>query len=184
MNVSNNPGTLSLNPSIAAFGANVHIVWRDADTNNQNSKIFYAKSNNAGASFSSTVTLANPESLISDIKAFEDKVYVVYSQSQVVDGIQVSDIFLIKSTDSGSTLSSPINLSPATEVPNPNPNQIGRSTNPHIDISGDNVAITWDERVSALNPHSEVFFVSSTDAGNTFTEPMSISGSLEMIVPL
>jgi hypothetical protein len=177
-NVSNNAGTLSFIPAIAASGANVHIVWRDADTDIQNSKIFYVKSSNAGASFSSPVTLANPESLISDIKAFEDKVYIVYSQSQVVDGNQVRDIFFIKSTDNGSTFSSPINLSLVTEVPNPNPTLIGSSTNSHIDISGDNLAITWDERVSPSNPHSEIFFVGSTDAGSTFTEPMSISGSL------
>lgn len=177
-NVSNNPGTLSLNPSIAALGANVHIIWRDADTNNQNSKIVYAKSNNAGVSFSNTVTLANPESRISDIQVLEDNVYVVYSQSEVVNGNLDSEIFIIKSTDGGSTFSSPINLSPATEVPDPNPLQIGRTTNPHIDLSGDNVAITLDERVAGLNPHSEVFFVYSTDGGITFTDPMSISGNL------
>ena len=121
-----------------------------------NCNILYTKSSDVGSSFTSPVVVASPESSLPDIKAFEDKVYIVYSQSQVVDGIQVRDIFLIKSTDSGSTLSSPINLSPATEVPNPNPLQIGSSNNPHIDLSGDNVAITWDERVSPSDPHNEM----------------------------
>lgn len=178
IDVSDTQGTLNRNPSVATFGNDVYVVWSNCNIDGTNCKILYTKSSDVGSSFTSPVVVASPESSLPDIKVLEDMVYIVYSQSQVVDGIQVRDIFLIKSTDSGSTFSSPINLSLATEVPNPNPLQIGSSNNPHIDLSGDNVAITWDERVSPSDPHNEIFFVGSTDAGSTFTEPMSISGNL------
>ena len=48
--------------------------------------------------FSSTpVALTAPESAVPSVNVFEDKVYIVYAQSYSVNGVQVRDVFLIKS---------------------------------------------------------------------------------------
>ena len=162
IDVSNTEGTLSKNPSMAAFGNNVYVVWTDCDdTRGTNCKILYTKSDNAGASFSSTpVILTAPESALPDVKAFEDKVYIVYTQSSPVNGVQVRDVFLLKSTDAGKTFASPVNLSASLATGGfTNP----ASNNPNIGVSGDNVGITWEERVATPAPHWEVYFVGSTE---------------------
>ena len=80
-------------------------------------------------------------------------------------------MFLLKSTDGGQSFGGPVNLSVGI------PNSV--SIHPNIDVSDNNVAITWELRFpSSANPHWEVFFVGSTDAGNTFSDPISISSSL------
>lgn len=81
INISNNPGTLSRNPSIAAFGSNVHVAWPDCDNliTNSNCKIFYTKSSNAGLGFTPPIALSTPESSLPDIKVFENNVYLVWS---------------------------------------------------------------------------------------------------------
>jgi hypothetical protein len=66
---------------------------------------------------------------------------------------------------------SPVNLS--ISLPD------STSQNPNIDVSGNNMAITWEERMtSAANHHFEIFFVGSIDAGNNLSDPISISSSL------
>jgi hypothetical protein len=175
INLSNTEGTLSKNPAIAAFGSNVYVVWADCETNGFNCKVLYVKSSNGGGSFSnSPVVLTAVDSVLPDIKAFEDKVYVVYDQKYPTNDGIVSDIFLLKSTDGGNTFASPINLSVNLAVGGTaNPG----SNNPNIGVSGDNVGITWEDRVAAPAPHWEVYFAGSTDAANTFNKPISITSS-------
>jgi hypothetical protein len=170
-NISNAPPTLSRNPSIAAVGSNVFVVWAECNTNGTNCKIFYTKSSNGGLNFTSPVAITAPESSLPDIKAFENNVYVVYGQAYPVNGVIVRDVFLLKSTDGGQSFGSPVNLSASL------PNSV--SQHPNIDVDNANVAITWENRIpSSANPHWEVFFSGSIDAGNTFSDPISLSSSL------
>lgn len=171
VNLSNSPGTLSKNPSLAAFGNNVYVVWTDCDTDGTNCKILYSKSSNAGASFTTAaaVSAPAPESTLPDVKVSQDKVYVVYGQVHNVNGGQKRDVVLLKSIDSGITFGSPVNLS--GNLPGIDDN------NPHIDVFGDVVAITWEDRIATPSPHWEIYFTGSTDAANTLSNPISISGS-------
>jgi hypothetical protein len=171
IDISNNPGTVSKNPSIAAFGSNVYVAWQDCDQTGTNCKILYTKSSNAGLGFTSPVVLSGPESIVPDIKVFENNVYLVYGQAYPVNSVIRRDVFLLKSTDGGQNFASPVNLS--ISIPD------STSQNPNIDVSGNNVAITWEERMtSAANSHFEIFFVGSIDAGNILSDPISISSSL------
>jgi hypothetical protein len=96
---------------------------------------------------------------------------LVYGQAYPVNGVIKRDVFLLKSTDGGQNFASSVNLS--ISIPD------STSQNPKIDVSGNNVAITWEERnPSSPNPHAEIFFVGSTDAGNTLSDPISISSGL------
>jgi hypothetical protein len=170
-NISNTPGTLSKTPSIAAFGSNVHVTWANCNLAGTNCKILYSKSSNAGLGFTTPVVLSGPESVSPDIKVFQNNIYVVYGQTHTVDSMQIRDVFLQKSTDGGQNFASPINLSINT------PDL--QSQNPNIDVSTNNVAITWEQRsTSSPNTHFEIFFVGSIDAGNTLSDPISISRSL------
>ena len=171
INISNTPGTLSREPSIAAFGSNAYVTWAECNTDGTNCEILYTKSSDAGLGFTSPVALTAPESSLPDIKVFENNVYVVYGQAYPVDGVTVRDVFLLKSTDGGQSFGSPVNLS--VSIPN------SVSKNPNIDVDANNVAITWELRFpSSATPHWEIFFLGSIDAGNTFSEPISISSSL------
>jgi hypothetical protein len=172
INVDNTPGTLARNPAITAVGDAVHLVWPDCDLGGTNCKIIYIKSTNAGDSFADPITLSASDSALPDIKASNDKVYVVYGKVSSVNNIIVREIFLQKSTDGGTTFGSPINLSSA--IPDAT-----RSQNPHVGVSADNVAVTWEVRKdNDANPHWEVVFRGSNDAGNTFTQPISVSSAL------
>ncbi len=171
VNISNTPGTLSKSPSIAAFGSDVYVTWADCNTNGTNCIVFYTKSSNGGLDFASSVALTSPVSFLPDVKAFENNVYIVYGQTYPVNGVTVRGVFLLKSTDGGQSFGSPVNLSASTQNSVPN--------NPNIDVDANNVAITWEERtVPSSTSHWEIFFAGSTDAGNTFSEPISISHSL------
>ena len=169
-NISNTP-ILSRNPSIAAYENNVYVTWAECNTNGTNCKILYTKSSNAGLDFTSPVAITGTESSLPDIKVFENNVYVVYGQAYPVNSVTHRDVFLLKSTDGGQSFGGPVNLSVGI------PNSV--SIHPNIDVSDDNVAITWELRFpSSANHHWEVFFVGSIDAGNTFSEPISLSSSL------
>jgi hypothetical protein len=171
INISNDPVRISKNPSIAAFGSNVYVAWQDCDPDGTNCKILYTKSNNVGISFTTPVALSATESFVPDIKVFENNVYLVYGQTYPVNSAIRRDVFLLKSTDGGQNFASPVNLS--ISIPD------STSQNPNIDVSSDNVAITWEERMtSAANSHFEIFFVGSIDAGNILSDPISISSSL------
>jgi hypothetical protein len=170
INISNNPGRVSRNLSIAAFGINVYVAWQDCDQTGTNCKILYTKSNNVGISFSTPVPLSGPESFVPDITVFENIVYLVYGQAYPVNGVIKRDVFLLKSIDGGQNFASPVNLS--ISIPD------SPSQNPNIYVSGNNVAITWEEIITSANSHFEIFFAGSIDAGNTLSDPISISSSL------
>jgi hypothetical protein len=174
IDISNTAGPLSKNPSIAANGNNVYVVWADCSTNSLNCRISYAKSNNVGDTFTTPVTISDLESSLPDVAVLGNTVYVVYGRSfPNSQNVQVRDVFLIKGTDTlvgGTVFGSPVNLS---NDPDP-------SNNPRIDISGSNVAIQWENFVrgpSTPVPHWEVIFAGSTDGGITFGSKTSVTGS-------
>ena len=118
----------------------MYVAWQDCDQPGTNCKILYTKSNNVGISFFSS-SLSGPESFVPDIKVFENIVYLVYGQAYPVNGVIKRDVFLLKSTDGGQNFASPVNLS--ISIPD------STSQNPNIDVSGNNVAITWEERMTS-----------------------------------
>ena len=95
---------------------------------------------------------------------------MVYGQAYPVNGVIKRDVFLLKSIDGGQNFANPVNLS--ISIPD------SPSQNPNIYVSGNNVAITWEEIITSANSHFEIFFAGSIDAGNTLSDPISISSSL------
>jgi ethanolamine utilization microcompartment shell protein EutL len=94
-------------PSSAASGNNVYVVWDDDGTASQgsDSDVLYRRSTNGGASFGSAVNLSNSTGLsqIPAIAASGNNVYVVWQDDTLVSGIP--DILYRRSTNGGASFS-------------------------------------------------------------------------------
>jgi hypothetical protein len=148
-------------PRIAASGNNVYVVWLDDAEGN--SKTFYRRSTDGGASFGSTINIGNNGGMdISSIAASGNNVYVVWSDATDNPPNQ-KQIMYRRSTDGGATFSNTINFS----------NSAGLSKFPSIAASRNNVYVVWTES-------SHLSYRRSTDGGATFESTVilrSISGA-------
>jgi hypothetical protein len=94
-----------------------------------------------------------------------NNVYMVWQDSVPGNNLRNYDIFFKKSNDGGNTFSKEvINLS----------NNNGFSEHPQISASGNNVYIVWADN-SNSSTSREILFVRSTDGGNVFSNPISLS---------
>ena len=115
-NLSNNAGT-SQHPDMVAVGSNVYIAWMDntdyvGSLGLGNSEIYFRKSIDGGATFSSTINLSNTAS---DSKMPHVAVSSTGSEVSVtwadIGAGNMDDIWYSSSTNTGSTFSTPVNLS-------------------------------------------------------------------------
>ena len=168
INLSNDTG-MSGSPQIAVSGNNVYVVWYD-NRINENSQIFdeiyFKRSTDGGASFSNTpINLSNTTggSYSPQIAASGNNVYVVWRDQTTGN----ADIFFARSTDGGVTFNSiPINLS----------NNTGRSAEPQIAVSGNNVYVVWhDTTDTVVFGNEDIFFKRSTNNGATFSNTINLS---------
>ncbi|MEM2140966.1 hypothetical protein [Nitrososphaera sp.] len=159
LQVSNNPsaGGDSQPPKLAASGSNVYLIW--GDTNMQ--ETFFAASTNGGTSFSvinisqsgGTVVNANPNIFVS-----ATNVYTVWVERLSGN----NEVIFKKSTDSGATFGSGINLS----------NSAGSSQNPQMAVAGNSVYVVWEE-----DSPNDILFAGSTNSGTTFGSPVNVSSN-------
>jgi hypothetical protein len=145
--ISNNAGTSS-SPQITASGSNVYVVWQDDTNSPGNDDIFFSRSTDSGATFSSPVNIRqNAADFFSSprIAAVGTNVYVTWQEAS-------GDIFFSRSTDSGANFDAAINIS----------NSANASAPPNMAASGANVYIVWQEAFE------NIFFSRSTDSGANF----------------
>ena len=165
LNLSNT-NSLSSTQNIVHSGNNVYVVWMDNSLGNW--EIYFKRSIDDGDTFGNVVNLSNSVGFTSmpTISASGNNVYVVWH-----DGVSgdYNEIFFVRSTDNGATFYNPVNLSNSAET----------SDNPQISASGNNVYITWQERISRSSDggNSEIFFVKSTDGGSTFSSTVNVSNT-------
>jgi hypothetical protein len=158
-NISNTVSNDAANPQIAISGNNVYVVWQQS-----NGEIFFTTSTNAGQTFSPAKNISNTaaESSEPDIAVSGNNVYVVWIE--LINSKY--EVFLSTSTNAGQTFSTAKNIS----------NTTGASIGPSIEVSANNVYIVWTEADELTQP-GEIFFTTSTNAGQTFTTPKNISNS-------
>ena len=96
------------------------------------------------------------------LAASGNNVYAVWEESH--DGINV--IIFAKSSDRGNTFSKPVNLTSGVGVD---------SETPSIGAFGNNVYVVWTDNSPG---NFNIFFVNSTDDGNTFSKPVNLSNDL------
>jgi hypothetical protein len=142
VNISNTAGRSSA-PQIAANDDDVYILWQEDNT------IRLAGSNDWGSTFRSPTTVGDADSV--------QKPQIAASGSSVIvaSGGDDGDIMVVRSSDSGATLSPPINVS----------NNHGDSASPAIALSGSVTYLAWQDSASG---NGEILFTYSVDGGVTF----------------
>ena len=160
INLSNNTGS-SVFPKIAVSGNNVYVTWQDDTPGNR--EIFFAVSNNNGASFGSPINISNNTTdftLEPQIATSGNNVYVAWEDATPGD----FDIFFRTSNNNGTSFGPTINIS----------NNTDSSFNPRIAVSGNNVYVTWEDSTPGNN---DILFAVSNNNGASFGSPINISNN-------
>src|SRR5918997_3668381 len=163
LNLSDNLG-FSEHPQIAAYDNNVYAIW--ADDTSGNREVLFTRSEDNGTSFDKTQNLSNntSDSFNQEIAVFRDNVYVVWLDQGEGDN---TNILLKASSDGGATFGRTVNISS-------NANQ---ETFPKVTAYEGSVYIAWN--MLPENPdqvdNSGLFFVRSSDAGNTFDNVIKLN---------
>ena len=165
INLSNNTG-FSEHPQIAVSKNGIFIVWAD-NTYSNNTEIMFTKSIDDGTEFSKVINLSNnsKNSNNVEISAFEENVYVVW-QDIDQNNNKNSSIMFTSSLDSGNTFNDTIQLATNTN-----------DAYPKVNSYQDYVYIVWNSENSDLSKgfeNSGLFFIKSSDKGNTFENSIRI----------
>jgi hypothetical protein len=147
---------------------NINVVWSDTNS----SQVFFARSVNAGVSFSSPLNISNYSSGASSpmLAANAAGIDVVWQGS--VAGHNPYDLFFTRSTDGGASFSvaKDISNAPAGAYFD----QIGLEPSGAIDVA-------WNSNCPNASVcklvSSDVFFARSTDGGATFSTPTQITNT-------
>jgi len=170
-NITNNPKD-SVYAQIAANDNNdVYVVWQESVTEKPDEKnydIFFTKSEDNGTTFSKPINLSNSlqNSNNQEISAFNENVYVVWQDIDQNNNKNSSIIFK-RSIDSGNTF-------------NDAAIQLANNTNnayPKVNSYQDYVYIVWNSENNSLSKdieNSGLFFIKSSDKGNTFENSIRI----------
>jgi hypothetical protein len=140
-------------------------------------QLFLRKSTDDGLSFTKPILITTSEQIAyTQIATSEHDVYLVWGE-QIGDNLE---LFLAKSNDDGITFSKPVVLS----------QKIGNSSVPQIVTNGKNLFVVWDYSNESIisnerynnstmidSPVSGFFFTKSFDGGNTFSNPINLSGA-------
>jgi hypothetical protein len=137
-----------VDPAVAVSGSNVHVVWTD------NNEVFYMRSTNGGATFSSAINLSNSAGLSFDpaIAVSGNTVHVVWAD----DTAPISEIVYKRSTDGGVSFQ-PTKLISGTPA--------DESLSPDMAVSGNNVHIVWRDTAGG---NVDVLYRRSLNGGSTF----------------
>jgi S1-C subfamily serine protease len=95
------------------------------------------------------------------LAASRNNVYAVWEESYYQNGN--NRIMFTESANRGDTFSNPLNLTSDIKID---------SETPSIDASGNNVYVVWTDNSTG---NFDIFFIKSTDGGNTFSKPVNLS---------
>ena len=157
-NISNSHGQ-SLFPKVALSGDKIYTVW--SDNSSGNLEIFFARSTDGGANYSSPSNLSNDadQSRAPSIAISNSNIFVVWSGGSGSN----SEIFFARSTDGGASFS----------IANISQNS-GFSYTPQLAASGSNVYVVWNDNTDG---NLDIMFARSTDGGDSFIGPTNISAN-------
>ncbi|HEY7757250.1 MAG TPA: sialidase family protein, partial [Nitrososphaeraceae archaeon] len=143
----------SLDPKMAISGDNIYVTWEQTPGNN--GAVFFAKSNDNGASFETARNLGNNTGFngLPQIAASGNNVYVVWHDA-------TKGILFARSSDYGSSFETVKNLG----------NNTGFNGFPQIVASGNNVYVEWTNNFQ--EKYGQIYFTRSTDNGASFNNPI------------
>ena len=153
------PAKDSAFPQIAAYGNNVYVTWLGRTTNDV-TNVFFTKSSDGGATFSTpiAITAHSGNSGVPKIYANANNVYLMWEDNSAKN----FDVYLSTSSDSGNTFDAPVDIS----------NNAGDSGAPQMIVDGNNIYATWMDFTPG---NFDVMFSKSTDGGQTFAKPVNLS---------
>jgi hypothetical protein len=196
INLSNNPG-FSEHPQIAASGNNVYVAWIDnsplvgsSSQAEDNKKIMFKKSTDAGSTFAETITLSDVQAADSsnlEMAAAGNNVYAVWQVTPLPpqfnadqDDVQSAGIFLATSSDNGETFQEAKSLSDNVLKSYP---KVAAYQNKvyviwNVGIIGDN---TSPENNNNNNNDSSIdngiYLTKSFDGGMTFDDTLKLNAN-------
>jgi hypothetical protein len=155
-NLSKSPGH-SLFPKVALSGDKIYTVW--SDNSSGNLEIFFARSTDGGANYSSPSNLSNDadQSRAPSIIISNSNIFVVWSSGSGNN----SEIFFARSTDGGASFS----------IANISQNS-GFSYTPQLVASGSNVYVVWNDNTDG---NLDIMFARSTDGGASFSASVTLN---------
>src|SRR5215203_443951 len=188
INLSNNLGD-SYNQEIFAFGDDIYVVWLDKEeqedpygSENSHSSILIKSSVDGGATFSQTLSLSNSNNNANansfpKVAAYNNHVYVIWNVEENTEQSSSSEersnsnnntgLYFAKSSDRAASFGESIRVN--------HPNQeLGEA---QIAASGQDVYIVWGG--SHLNKVNNLSFIKSTDNGDIFSDPISITDNAD-----
>ena len=146
--------------ALAAAGTNVYVAWDDFFGS---SDILLKRSTNNGATFSSVRNLTGTggfDAIGPDLVAIGSNIYATWSD---FDGSDY-ETFFARSTNSGGTFSTKINLS----------NNAGASISSQVAVSGANVFVTWHDDTPG---NLDVLMKRSVNSGGSFQAVKNLSNN-------
>jgi hypothetical protein len=197
INLSNNPG-FSEHPQIAASGDNVYVAWIDnsplvgsSSQAEDNKKIMFKKSTDAGNTFGETNTLSDVQAADSsnlEMAAAGNNVYAVWHVTPLPpllnadqDDVQSAGIFLATSSDNGETFQEAKSLSDNVLKSYPkvaayqnkvyviwNVGMIGDNTSPQNNNNNNNNDSSID---------NGIYLTKSFDGGRTFDDTLKLNAN-------
>ena len=166
VNVSNTPDGFSYLPQAAvSSNGTIYLAWQD---NFPVDDIFFASSIDGGTTFSEPVNISNTSegsSFSPILAASGNSVYVTWQ-----DTFPTNDVYVVSSTDGGSSFNEAVNVSNNTEI----------SVSPVLAVSETDpskVFVAWSDNTNTQNSFFDIFYASSTDGGLTFSEVINVSNN-------
>ncbi len=142
----------SVNPSVAAEGSNIYVVWEDYNYTLGNYEIFFSISTDDGATWTLKNISENSGASVSPSLAVDgSNIYVVWTDYTTGN----AEIYLGMSTDGGATWT----------LKNISQNS-GASYVPSIAVDGSNIYVAWRDYTTG---NAEIYLGMSTDGGAAWT---------------
>lgn len=144
------------------LNGNTDVVW--ANNSPGNFDIFFSRSSDGGATFSSPKNISNSAGLSQNPQlGIDAKGNINVAWQDNTPQNPSLDIYFARSSDGGVTFSSPLNVS----------NNSGFSQNAFLAIdAGANINLAWEDGTPG---NDDIFFSRSTDSGATFSTPLNLS---------
>ncbi len=164
------------NNTNSPFKGNVYVSWTDFTRNGN--FINFARSTNGGASFKAPIAVS-PQDTTSSVQgsvpvvASNGDIYVAFSDGHFAIG----GIGIVKSTDGGVTFSAERRVAGVTNISTMTGGG-GVRTNSFPSMAVDKngaVHVVYDAWTRSLVDRSDIFYVRSTDFGNTFSSPLQLN---------